>query len=73
MVAVLTNPAAEPEVALHGMTTLVDVDGKVSSAFGARGTPMGLLLDAETRVASEIAPGAQAIFALLDNATRETI
>lgn len=69
--AVLTNPDAEPGASMAGMTTLIDADGKVSSAFGARGTPMGVLLDAQTRVASNVAAGAEAIFALLDTATRE--
>lgn len=71
VVAVLTNPGAEADVSPPGMTTLVDADGKVGAAFGARGTPMGVLLDAQARVASEIAAGEQAIFALLDGATRE--
>jgi thiol-disulfide isomerase/thioredoxin len=71
VVAVLTNPDAHPEIPVQGMTTLADVDGRVSSAFGARGTPMGVLLDAETRVASETAAGEQAVFALLRSAARE--
>jgi thiol-disulfide isomerase/thioredoxin/uncharacterized membrane protein YphA (DoxX/SURF4 family) len=71
VVAVITDPNAEPEAWPAGMTSLVDADGKVGAAFGARGTPMGILLDAQTRVASEIAAGEQAIFALLNGATRE--
>ena len=71
VLAVVTNPDAEGDLSSHGVTTLVDADGKVGAAFGARGTPMGVLLDSQARVASEIAAGEQAIFALLDGATRE--
>lgn len=73
LIVVLTNPEAnEREAVLRGATILVDVEGKASAAFGARGTPMAVLLDAQTRVASEVAAGAQAVFALLKSATRES-
>jgi len=44
----------------------VVLNGDLASAFGANGTPMAILLDADGRVASGIAAGAQAIFALID-------
>lgn len=71
VVAVLTNPDTPPDAPAPGMVALGDVDGRVSSAFGARGTPMGVLLDAQNRVAAPTAAGAQAVFALLTSAARE--
>ncbi len=68
---VLTSPNAAPPAALGRARTMVDADGAVGSAFGARGTPMGVLLDAKTRVASETAAGAKAVFELLSSASRE--
>jgi peroxiredoxin/uncharacterized membrane protein YphA (DoxX/SURF4 family) len=38
----------------------------VGSAFGSNGTPMGVLIDAEGRVASHLAVGAQAVFELVN-------
>jgi thiol-disulfide isomerase/thioredoxin/uncharacterized membrane protein YphA (DoxX/SURF4 family) len=73
VVVVVSGSDAQSAGLLNGATTLIDVDGRVGSAFGARGTPMGVLLDAQTRVASEVAAGAQAVFALLRTATRELI
>jgi thiol-disulfide isomerase/thioredoxin/uncharacterized membrane protein YphA (DoxX/SURF4 family) len=46
-------------------TVLVDADWSASWSFGASGTPMGLLVDEEGRIASGIAAGAPAIFELL--------
>ena len=43
---------------------LLDPSQQAGAAFGARGTPMAVLLDAGGRIASEIAAGAQAVFAL---------
>jgi len=42
----------------------LDPGGRVASTFGAHGTPMAVLIDAEWRIASELATGAQAFFAL---------
>jgi peroxiredoxin len=44
---------------------LLDKDGmRVGRLFGATGTPMAVLVDAEGKIASELAAGAQAVLAL---------
>jgi peroxiredoxin len=43
---------------------LLDQDFSVASTFGANGTPMAVLVDAEGRIASEVASGAQAVLEL---------
>jgi thiol-disulfide isomerase/thioredoxin/uncharacterized membrane protein YphA (DoxX/SURF4 family) len=45
-------------------TVVFDQDSRLSEAFGANGTPMAVLLDADGHIASELAAGAQAFFAL---------
>ncbi|MGO9445477.1 MAG: MauE/DoxX family redox-associated membrane protein [Thiobacillaceae bacterium] len=45
---------------------LLDPSQQAGTPFGANGTPMAVLLDTEGRIASEIAAGAQAVFALAD-------
>ena len=42
----------------------LDPNSLAASAFGAGGTPMAVLLNARGQVASEIAPGAEAVLAL---------
>lgn len=43
---------------------LLDLTGQAGASFGANGTPMGILIDAKGRIASEVAAGAQAVFKL---------
>jgi peroxiredoxin/uncharacterized membrane protein YphA (DoxX/SURF4 family) len=43
---------------------LLDTGFGVASSFGANGTPMGVLIDEEGRIASEVAAGAPAVMAL---------
>jgi hypothetical protein len=43
---------------------VLDADFSVGRAFGASGTPSGLLVDAEGRIASELAIGAERVLAL---------
>jgi peroxiredoxin len=43
---------------------LLDPDFKVAWTFGANGTPMAVLVDEEGKVASNVATGAQEVFAL---------
>jgi thioredoxin-related protein len=43
----------------------IAIHDELGSAFGASGTPMAVRLDAEGRVASGVAAGAQAVFALM--------
>jgi thiol-disulfide isomerase/thioredoxin/uncharacterized membrane protein YphA (DoxX/SURF4 family) len=42
----------------------IDDNEEAATAFGARGTPMGILIDAQGRVGSRLVAGADAIFAL---------
>jgi hypothetical protein len=48
---------------LHSPVVL-DQNFHAGSAFGAHGTPMAVLLDAEGRIASEVVAGAESVFAL---------
>ena len=43
---------------------LIDDDFKAATAFGATGTPAGVLIDATGRIASKVTAGAQAVLAL---------
>jgi thiol-disulfide isomerase/thioredoxin len=43
---------------------LLDPTGQAGAPFGANGTPMGILIDAKGRIASNIAAGAEAVFEL---------
>ncbi|MFN0153591.1 MAG: TlpA family protein disulfide reductase [Gaiella sp.] len=45
---------------------LLDEDFAAGSAFNANGTPMGVLVDADGRVASPVAAGAEAVLALVN-------
>jgi hypothetical protein len=45
-------------------TILLDWNAEGRSVFGAHGTPMAVLLDADGRVASKMVAGAEAAFAL---------
>jgi methylamine utilization protein MauE len=45
-------------------TVVLDPDFGAGAVFGARGTPMAVLLDRDGRVASPLAAGAEAVFAL---------
>lgn len=50
-------------------TVLLDRGSTVASAFGAHGSPMGVLVDEQGRLASEVAAGAQAVLALVGDRT----
>ena len=65
MLVVISTGTAEDgrEMGLRSRV-LLDPSQQAGAAFGARGTPMAVLLDAGGRIASEIAAGAQAVFAL---------
>jgi protein-disulfide isomerase len=45
-------------------TVALDVNFSVGQAFGARGTPSAVLLDAEGKIASPLATGGPAVLAL---------
>ncbi len=55
----------------HGLTQVLRQEGHaVGLAYGANGTPMGVLVDLEGRVASPVAAGANAIDALVATAVQ---
>jgi thiol-disulfide isomerase/thioredoxin/uncharacterized membrane protein YphA (DoxX/SURF4 family) len=51
-------------------TVLLDTESEAPGAFGAGGTPMGVLID-EGRIASPVAAGADAVFALIRSSIAE--
>lgn len=46
---------------------VIDDTLRAGSAFGAKGTPMGVLIDAKGRIASEVVAGARAVLALANS------
>ncbi len=63
------SPARNREMGLSS-PVVEDAQSQVSAIFGARGTPMAVLLDGEGRVASGVAAGADAVMALAAGAQR---
>jgi thiol-disulfide isomerase/thioredoxin len=62
---VISSGTAEDNRAMNLRSTVVlDTNFEAGSAFGANGTPMAVLLDANGKVASEVAAGAEAVLAL---------
>ncbi len=59
---------------LRGWEILVPLDenAEAATAFGAAGTPMGVLIDAQGRIASPLVAGAKEIFALTPLSNRRT-
>ena len=71
---VVSTGTVEANKALGLQSTVVlDEDFTVAPEFGATGTPMAVLVNAEGNIASELAAGAPAVLALAgqkqDNAT----
>ena len=50
-----------------------DKQSRASNAFAAHGTPMAILIDSEGRVASRVAAGSHAVFALADRHTNSPV
>jgi peroxiredoxin len=62
---VVSRGAVEDNRALGLRSTMVlDQEFQAGRTFGANGTPMGVLIDAQGRVASEVVAGAEAVLAL---------
>ena len=62
---VVTTGSVEENKALGLRSTVVlDQSFKVGSMFGANGTPMAVLVDAQGKIASEVVGGAPAVLAL---------
>jgi peroxiredoxin len=66
---VVSNGSIEDHRGIELAATIgLDEGSRVAQAFGAQGTPMGILLDGEGRIASGLAAGAHAFFALAHRA-----
>jgi peroxiredoxin/uncharacterized membrane protein YphA (DoxX/SURF4 family) len=62
---VVSNGSIEDHHGIDLAATIgLDAGSRVAQSFGAQGTPMGILLDGEGRIASGLAAGAHAFFAL---------
>jgi thiol-disulfide isomerase/thioredoxin len=64
LVVVSSGSAQEARAMQLQARVLLDPNHQAGPAIGAHGTPMAVLLDRSARVASEVAAGAQAVFAL---------
>lgn len=64
LVVVSAGAAEDGRVMGLRSPVLLDPTGYAGSTFGANGTPMGILIDAKGRIASEVATGAQAVLEL---------
>jgi protein-disulfide isomerase len=70
---VVSTGDIEANQALRLCSPLVlDQNMSVGSKFGANGTPMAVLVDAEGRIASEVAAGAPAVLALAGSTKEPT-
>ena len=62
---VVSTGTVEENAAMQLQSTVVLDEGfQAGTAFGAGGTPMGVLVDADGRISSAVAAGAQAVFEL---------
>jgi len=64
ILVVSTGVAQENRVMGLRSRMVLDMGMTVGQQFGANGTPMAVLIDADGRVASEVAAGAEAVLAL---------
>jgi len=58
------TPEANREMGIRTDAIVLDDAFTVGASFGASGTPMGILVDAEGRIASDVAGGAPAVLGL---------
>jgi thiol-disulfide isomerase/thioredoxin len=65
---IVVSTGTEEDARAMGLRSpvLLDPSQQAGATFSANGTPMAVLLDTKGRIASEIAAGAQAVFALAD-------
>jgi thiol-disulfide isomerase/thioredoxin len=68
---VIVSSGGEAKTRSEGFRARMLLDEHFAAAerFGIRGTPMALMLGADGRIASEVAAGAEAVFALLSRAS----
>ncbi len=64
LLAISTGAVQENRLLALRSPVLLDSGMCVGQQFGVAGTPMAVLIDAEGRVASEVAAGADAVLAL---------
>jgi peroxiredoxin len=71
---VVSTGTAEENRAM-GLTSpvVLDSDGSAMRAFGASGTPMGVLVDADGRIASSVVVGAEEVMTLARTRQREPV
>src|SRR5207244_8291858 len=71
LLVVSTDSVADNQAMGLRSPVVLDQDGmRVGRLFGATGTPMAVLVDAEGKIASELAAGAPAVLALAEQDTR---
>jgi hypothetical protein len=64
LLVISTGSASENRAMGLRSVVVLDTESKAAHVFGAHGTPMAVFLDSDGRVASHVAAGAQAVFAL---------
>ncbi|MGB0065109.1 MAG: MauE/DoxX family redox-associated membrane protein [Terracidiphilus sp.] len=64
LLVISTGSASENRAMGLRSVVVLDTESKAAHVFTAHGTPMAVLLDSDGRVASHVAAGAQAVFAL---------
>jgi thiol-disulfide isomerase/thioredoxin/uncharacterized membrane protein YphA (DoxX/SURF4 family) len=72
LVVLSTGSVSENRAMGLRSTVLYDPQSSAATAFGAHGTPMGILLDSEGRVASRVVAGAEAVFELANKRGNST-
>jgi peroxiredoxin/uncharacterized membrane protein YphA (DoxX/SURF4 family) len=72
LVVISTGTAAEARAMNLRSPVVLDHNFQAGAAFAANGTPMGVLLDATGRIASEVVAGAQAVLALANDSSLRT-
>jgi len=69
LLVISTGTADEARAMNLRSPIVLDHNLRAGAAFGANGTPMGVLLDAKGRIASEVAAGAQGVLALANDSS----
>jgi thiol-disulfide isomerase/thioredoxin len=64
LLVISTGSVSESRAMGLSSVVVLDAESQAAHAFAARGTPMAVLLDGDGRVASHVAAGAPAVFAL---------
>jgi methylamine dehydrogenase accessory protein MauD len=70
LIVIISTGSVEANRAMNLRSTIIlDKDSQLGAAFGARGTPMGMLLDADGKVASTLVAGGAAVLDLARSAS----